>query len=215
MAPPAFAGRFPLYSRRHSERGYYWGMAQKYVETSANHYRLTPETWALIAEEYCNGATAKDVGAKWKVARSTIYRHSREGGWTKKSMGDTWARAHAKTVEVEARARRPVGPAALNGLFSPAMTDDPDAGDPAALAKLATLASGRAMTGRLWAEARALAGLAESYTRLSERAGRFGGGWGQEPSEADFEAVRRKVLGEDWQTQLEDEAQARQENDEV
>ena len=33
--------------------------------------------------------------------------------------------------------------------------------------RIATLASGRAMTGRLWAEARALAGLAESYGRLA------------------------------------------------
>lgn len=55
-------------------------------------------------------------------------------------------------------------------LFAPAPADDPDATDPAALARAATLASGRAMKGRLWTEARALAGLAESYARLGERA---------------------------------------------
>ena len=55
-------------------------------------------------------------------------------------------------------------------LFAPAPVDDPEAADPAALAQAATLASGRAMKARLWNEARALAGLAESYARLGERA---------------------------------------------
>lgn len=55
-------------------------------------------------------------------------------------------------------------------LFAPAPVDDPEAADPAALARAATLASGRAMKGRLWNEAKALAGLAESYARLGERA---------------------------------------------
>ena len=55
-------------------------------------------------------------------------------------------------------------------LFAPAPAGDPEASDPAALARAATLASGRAMKGRLWNEAKALAGLAESYARLGERA---------------------------------------------
>ena len=55
-------------------------------------------------------------------------------------------------------------------LFAPAPADDPEAADSAALARAATLASGRAMKARQWTEARALAGLAESYARLGERA---------------------------------------------
>jgi len=55
-------------------------------------------------------------------------------------------------------------------LFAPPPDDDPEACDPAALARAATLASGRAMKARLWAEARSLAGLAESYARLGQRA---------------------------------------------
>ena len=55
-------------------------------------------------------------------------------------------------------------------LFGPPPDDDPDAADPAALSRTATLASGRAMKQRLWPEARALAALAESYTRLAQRA---------------------------------------------
>ena len=148
-------------------------MTRAYVEAPATHYRLSPETWAIIGEEYRNGAMAKDVAAKWKVAPSSVYRHACRDGWTKKSMGDARARAHARMVEAEeeaSRALHPVGTRALKNLFAPAPTDDPDAADPAALAQAATLASGRAMKGRLWNEAKALAGLAESYARLGERA---------------------------------------------
>lgn len=69
-------------------------------------------------------------------------------------------------------APKPPAPSERIALFAPAPVDDPEADDPAALARAATLASGRAMKGRLWNEARALAGLAESYARLGERAKR-------------------------------------------
>jgi len=147
-------------------------MTRAYVEAPATHYRLTPETWAIIAEEYKNGATAKALGAKWKVAPSSVYRYASRDGFTKKGMGDARARAHARMVEEEEAATRglnPVGSRALAGLFSPAPSGDETAGDPGALAQAATLASGRAMHGRLWAEAKALAGLAESYEKLAER----------------------------------------------
>lgn len=151
------------------------GMTRRYVEAPATHFRLKPETWALIAEEYKNGATAKDLGAKWKVSPTSIYRYACRDGWTKKGMGDARARAHARMVEEEeasVRAMQPVGARALKGLFSPEVADQPEAADPAHLARVATLASGRAMTGRLWAEAKALAGLAESYARLGDKAGK-------------------------------------------
>ena len=174
-------------------------MTRAYVEAPATHYRLAPETWEIIAEEYRTGATARDIGAKWKVAPSSVYRHACKDGWTKKGMGDARARAPARMVEEEeaaSRALHPVGSRALKGLFAPERGDNPDAADPAALSRLATLASGRAMTGRLWAEARALAGLAESYARLADRGGRGGDAFDPgEPDEAAFEAVRRKVLG--------------------
>ncbi len=66
----------------------------------------------------------------------------------------------------------PPAPPERIDLFAPARTDDPDAADPATLARAATLASGRAMKGRLWNEAKALAGLAESYARLTDRSKR-------------------------------------------
>ena len=148
-------------------------MTRAYVEAPATYFRLEPDTWALIAEEYRNGATAKDVGAKWKVAPSSVYRHACAGGWGKKRMGDARARAHARMVEEEEGARtalNPVGSRALKSLFSPPPVGDPEAGDAGALARTALLASGRAMKGRLWSEAKALAALAESYVRLATSA---------------------------------------------
>lgn len=147
-------------------------MTRAYAEAPATHYRLTAETWAIIAEEYKNGATAKELGAKWKVAPSSVYRYACRDGFTKKSMGDARARAHARMVEEEegaARALKPTGSRALAGLFAPAPVGNDQAGDPGELARAATLASGRAMHGRLWAEAKALAALAETYARLAER----------------------------------------------
>ena len=88
-------------------------------------------------------------------------------------------------------------PAGLD-LFAPLPEDDPGAADPVALSRTATLASGRAMAARLWPEARALAALAESYARLAQQAARcWDYGRDQEPTEAEFEAVRRKVMGWD------------------
>jgi hypothetical protein len=147
-------------------------MTRASADAPATHFRLEPETWALAIEDYKNGATAKEVGAKWMVAPSSVYRQAAAMGSGKRNVGDARARAHARMVEEEEAAHRsvnPVGSRALKGLFSPAPVEDHDASDPAALARAATLASGRAMKGRLWAEAKALAGLAESYGRMAER----------------------------------------------
>lgn len=144
-------------------------------DAPATHYRLSAEVKAKAVEEYLDGATAKEVAAKWKTSAGSVYRWAREacpGG--KRAVGDARARAHARMVEEEeaaTRALRPSGSRALAGLFAPPREGDAEAADPAALMRLATIASGRAMTGRLWAEARALAGLAESYARLGDRRG--------------------------------------------
>ena len=145
------------------------------------HYRLSKESWAEIVEAYRNGATARALAVKWKVAPGSVYYHACREGWGKKTNGDDRARAHAQAVEAaEAVQTEPLRAEqkVLKSLFAPGKANDPDAGDPAALATLATLASGRAMTGRLWSEARALAGLAESYARLGERAAGARGGGG-------------------------------------
>lgn len=135
----------------------------------------------MVIEDYKNGATAKDVAAKWKTSPGSVYRHAALACGGKRAVGDARSRAHARMVEEEVSASNglhPVGSRALKNLFSPTKVDDPEGGSPAALARMATVASGRAMRGRLWAEARALATLAETYQRLAAREGEASGGGG-------------------------------------
>lgn len=141
------------------------------------HYRLSTDTWELILKEYREGATAPFLARKWRVSvhavRARITRHKA----TKRDWGDAQAieQAVAREAELE-EARRNSPEAVAARLFDGvgALGED-EADDPAVLARVATLASGRAMRGRLWAEARALAGLAESYARMHERVGGGGG----------------------------------------
>lgn len=124
-------------------------------------------------EAYRNGATARELAVKWKVAPGSVYYHACRAGWGKKKNGDDRARAHARAVEaaeaVRAETRTDDKAARLfDGISDPQDADDE--ADHALLARAATRASGRAMRGRLWTEAKALAGLAETYARLNDRA---------------------------------------------
>ncbi|QLQ14067.1 MAG: hypothetical protein HZY74_13460 [Brevundimonas sp.] len=47
-------------------------------DAPATHYRLAPETWKLVVEEYLAGATAKEVAAKWRTSAGSVYRWARE-----------------------------------------------------------------------------------------------------------------------------------------
>ena len=173
------------------------------AEDRPAHYRLSDDTWEIICKEYREGATAPFLARKWRVSEHAIRKRVTKHGATKRAWGDAQAIGQALAREAELEEARRNSPEAVAArLFDGiAGLDEAEEGDPAALARVATRASCRAMTGRLLAEARALAGLAESYARLAAR-GRDGGPWDPgEPDEAAFEAVRRKVLGmgpDDW-----------------
>ena len=137
------------------------------------HYRLSTETWLLIVKEYREGATAPYLASKWRVSAHALRRRITQHGATKRDWGDSQAIAMATAREAELEEARRNSPEAVaarlfSGLPMPADdgTVEDGAEDPAALARMATLASGRAMRGRLWAEARALGALAETYQRL-------------------------------------------------
>lgn len=143
------------------------------------HYRLSADTWALILKEYREGATAPFLATKWRVSEHALRRRITRHEATKRDWGDAQAIAQARAREAELQEARRNSPEALaSGLFDgiEALDDGDEAGDPGALARMATRASGRAMRGRLWLEAKALAGLAESYARLAEKAGPGGAG---------------------------------------
>lgn len=149
------------------------------------HYRLSTETWLLILKEYREGATAPYLASKWRVSEHALRRRITQHGATKREWGDGQAIAMATAREAELEEARRNSPEAVaarlfQGLPMPADdgTLEDGAEDPAALARMATVASGRAMRGRLWAEARALAALAETYQRLAAREGEGGIGGG-------------------------------------
>ncbi len=135
------------------------------------HYRLSTETWEIILQEYREGATAPFLSRKWRVSEHAIRKRITQHGATKRDWGDAQAIGQALAREAELEEARRNSPEAVAARLFAGIgeLDEEAAGDPGALARLATRASGRAMTGRLWAEARALAGLAESYARLAER----------------------------------------------
>ncbi len=131
------------------------------------HYRLSTETWELIVKEYREGATAPFLARKWRVSEHAVRKRVTQHGATKRDWGDAQAIGQALAREAELEEARRNAPEAVAARLFSGIEMDGDAADPAALAQVATLASGRAMKGRLWAEAKALAGLAETYARLA------------------------------------------------
>ena len=128
------------------------------------HYALKPETWELILKEYREGATAPFLASKWRVSVSAVRAQITRRGSTKRDWGDAQVIAQAEAREAELEAARRSSPEAVAarlfaGLPMPSDEGEPDGGeDPAALARMAMLASGRAMRGRLWAEGCGAAG---------------------------------------------------------
>ncbi|WP_396595499.1 hypothetical protein [Brevundimonas sp. R86498] len=134
------------------------------------HYRLGDETWALILKEYREGATAPFLAGKWRVSEHALRRRITRSGSTKRAWGDAQAIQQASAREAELDEARRNTPEAVAGRLFRGLDLDEDEGDPGVLGRTAVLVSGRAMRGRLWNEARHLAGLAETYSRLHERA---------------------------------------------
>lgn len=71
-------------------------MSKSHPDTPPTWFRLSEASWAEIAAEYRNGATAAELARKWKVSPTSIYRHACKDGWTKKADSDGVARAHAE-----------------------------------------------------------------------------------------------------------------------
>lgn len=174
------------------------------------HYRLGGETWALVLKEYREGATAPFLARKWRVSEHAIRKRITQHNATKREWGDAQAIGQALAREAELEEARRNSPEAVAArLFDGLEAGEAEAGDPAGLARQATLASGRAMRGRLWTEARALAALAESYARLAQGRGAAGGSGGDgasalTPAEPTYrlEDVARALLDSDYAGEL-------------
>ena len=128
------------------------------------HYRLSSDTWEMILKEYREGATAPFLARKWRVSEHALRRRITRHKATKREWGDAQAIGQAVAREAELDEARRNSPEAVAARLFDGIEGIEVAlsGDLEALARLATVTSGRAMTGRLWSEAKALAGLAES-----------------------------------------------------
>jgi xanthine/CO dehydrogenase XdhC/CoxF family maturation factor len=147
------------------------------ADAAPTWYRLSEESWAEIRRDYQNGATARELGARWRVSATSIYRHACAGGWTKRRSADALARAGAQAVAAEEQAdleaaqpapRGRLGRGAIADLLPERVHPDwPE--DALQLVDVATVGSGRALRlGRI-DEAQALARLAETYGKLAEK----------------------------------------------
>lgn len=113
-----------------------------------------PEVWTQVRKDYLSGLDAKTVAARHDVTEASIRARATKEGWSR----------HPRS-EAATPAPQPLSPDDAADL-SP---DDPT--DPAALARAAAQASGRALHAQDFAQARALAALAETYRKLADRDG--------------------------------------------
>jgi hypothetical protein len=128
--------------------------------------RLTPEAWALIRDAYISGATAPELAHKWRVSRTSIYRHASDGGWTKRAAGAAFAAARVEAERKSSAARRDEAEALAARL--PDVEADPG-GFAAGLGRSALVAIRPAMDEGRIADAKGYAVLAEHLRKLSAR----------------------------------------------
>lgn len=128
------------------------------------NYRLSKESWDEIVEAYRNGATARSLAVKWKVAPGSVYYHACKDGWGKKINGDDRARAHARAMEArEAKRAEPPPP------LTPPEEGAAAATDARTLGRRVLRGVGRALDQGRLEEARALGALAASLGRIPEQ----------------------------------------------
>lgn len=144
-----------------------WGMTRAVPEAPATHFRLSEDSWAQIAAAYRNGATARELAARWKVSPTTIYRYACRDGFTKKRGSDAIARAHAETIAGEEAADLAAREARAGA--------EPDS-DPAALRKQAMADMARALAAGRTAEADRLGRLILTLGKISGSAEADDGG---------------------------------------
>lgn len=187
-ASPGWSAALFHFAQRSSGRRQTSRMIRNRPKPHATHFRLTEDSWKLIAEAYRNGATARELAAKWKVSPTTIYRYACRDGFTKKHHSDAIARANArKWAEEEAAGYAALGMteeynearrlAGLAPVDPPPPPPAPDA-DPPAMRRRALEDMSRAMASGRIAEA-------ERLGRLVGTLDRIGGGGGGGPSGSD------------------------------
>ena len=135
----------------------------------AAHWRLKPETWAIVMAEYQGGATAPELAAKWRVSIHAIRKKITQTGAAKRDHGDAQAQAQAQARDWDAsrEAARTAFRRRVEGLFVTSGHAAEDTDMPGRLSRQAVQAAGRAMRAGLWEEARALLGFGETFQKVA------------------------------------------------
>lgn len=115
-----------------------------------------PEVWAQVRQDYLSGQDAKTVAARHGVTVDALRARATKQGWSRHPRTRTLSPRDAAALAQETLAPPP---------------DETGGHDPADLARAAAQASGRALHAQDFAQARALAALAETYRKLADRDG--------------------------------------------
>ena len=118
-----------------------------------------PEVWTQVRQDYLSGLDARTTAARHGVTEAALRARATKEGWSRHPRTET----------------RPPAPPPLSAQDAPDLSpddpNDPSAHDPLELARAAAQASGRALHAQDFAQARALAALAETYRKLADRDG--------------------------------------------
>ena len=118
-----------------------------------------PEVWTQVRKDYLSGLDARTVAARHDVTEAALRARATKEGWSR----------HPRS-EAATPAPQPLSSQALSPQDAADLSPE-DPNDPASLARAAAQASGRALHAQDFAQARALAALAETYRKLADRDG--------------------------------------------
>ncbi|MBN9478661.1 MAG: hypothetical protein J0I52_00340 [Bordetella sp.] len=165
------------------------------LDAKPAHYRLSRATWEIILEAYRNGATVPELSERWRVSQHALRKRITVHGATKRDWGDARAREQAEARERMQAERAAAEAVRTEALFLPSEGGADETAE--ALAETAMRASARAMRGRMWDEARALAQLAEAYGRMAQRGERARGRGEVTLDDIPLELIKALALDED------------------
>lgn len=123
-----------------------------------------PEVWTQVRKDYLSGLDARTVAARHDVTEAALRARATKEGWSRHP------RTEATTPAPQALSSQALSSQALSSQDAADLSPE-DPNDPASLARAAAQASGRALHAQDFAQARALAALAETYRKLAERDG--------------------------------------------
>ncbi|GEC01216.1 hypothetical protein BDI01nite_22800 [Brevundimonas diminuta] len=181
---PAWVGAGPILARM-----------EETLDAKPAHYRLSRATWEIILEAYRNGATVPELSERWRVSQHALRKRITVHGATKRDWGDARAREQAEARERMQAERAAAEAVRAEALFAPSEGDADETAE--VLAETAMRASARAMRGRMWDEARALAQLAEAYGRMAQRSERARGRGEVTLDDIPLELIKALALNED------------------